>query len=863
MESLYTDQLKPASRTLRRRIGEQASGLTIEQLYRSPDGAFQQLPNIDLAHLQTLCAGCSCIQVQIEEGGDWSAVLNDRPQAFVDIYNPKDSFPAGFWQTASKYFDGLSGSTMFFPGNRYACAQALVGRKLEFLFKYTLGQVCHMVEIAISRRKLLGYCNDTIVPYNHSLSMRKEQCAKQQRRCVPVSSVTVSSDGDCQASPVLPPATLEIARRNLREILQANTVVPLSNIKRIFRTHYHSELSETLLGHSRLSDLLQDRRFQDLCTVRLQRNGYVVVAQPGLQQAPTLAIGQGFGRIAEEAPRLELAASLPTPVTSPVAGLPTPSPSPGVPQSARVRKWSSWLTNFQKEAAASYQQQLQLGPDESLRGGHLASSISLAPQCRPQYGRDECRGRGLEPAGVEAVVDTEAVTISLSLPTPLPSPGVPTSATRRGWSDKPRRTEFCKDEPLCLVPTPLASPGVPGSAMIRKWAELSQSPSLTRGDSSDSTVSGDTLVSMVSFPWEASGISTAQSLLAESSSDSLQLFDGSEQLVDVTGLSEPLSGSEEQPNAEHVPRTPRWPIADVTNLQTTSKPCNADKASAPTLTFGKWKEMVVVQNTFIHAKMPPPTPLDHGRRSSSVPKDAGSSTGDASTPLPDIRASEQQCNSGRWNPKIDRSSAGDATISPGQDDDGLRLHPRFSLQLDKESQTLGLEVDSSPKKEMVSPTVPLHLQPTSLSAQAGRLGLTIQNTFVHTASVPLTPSTNTEKRSSSTPPVMSRTAASGCCFGDQLQPLSSVSSVSRTPPKSGCEAIAQTAEEEAAAVNDNVNTAPAIHGDAASAKADADTPRSPPPRRNVRSKKLLELMPPCCRTFFHTATAPESTLKAA
>jgi len=677
--------------------------------------------------------------------------------------------------------------------------------------------------------------------------MRKEQCAQQQRRCIPVGSGTIVVGGGCQASPALPPATLEVVRHYLREILQANTVVPLSNIKRIFRTRYQTELSETMLGHSRLSDLLQDRRFHDLCTVQLQRNGYAVIAQPGLQKAPMRATGPGFGCIAEEPPRMDLGALMSTPMPSPVvAGLLTPLPSPGVPPSARVRKWSTWRGNFQKEAAAPYHQQVQLSLDESLHGRHPVSSMIPAPQSRSHYGRDECFGLSLEPADGEAAVDVGPVTISLSLPTPLPSPGVPTSATQRGWSDKPRCTEFCKDEPLCLVPTPLASPGVPASAVTRKWAEMSQQPrwaefsqhpGLTRGDSSDSTVSGDTLLSMVSFPWEPSGLSTAQGSLAgptddislNASAGSLRLCDVSMQLSDVTG-----------PDEEQGQRTPRWPnlITDVANWQMSAEPCFADEVS-PILTLRKWKDMVVVRNTFIHAKMPPPTPMDSMQRSSSVPKDVGSNTGDAS--------SEQQCNSRRWHPVTEESSG-------GQDGNGLGLYPHFSPQLGTESQNLGLEVDSSPKEEVVSPKASFDLQPTSLSAQAGRLGLTIQNTFVHTASVPLTPSSNREKRSSSTPPRVCRTAASGSCFGDQPWPLDLVSSMGRLPATSGCEAAAQIAEEEAVALKDHATTTyDSCDG------ADADALRLPPPRQNKRSAKLLELMPPCCRTFFHAATPIEST----
>lgn len=53
--------------------------------------------------------------------------------------------------------------------------------------------------------------------------------------------------------------------------------VPLSNIKRIFRSQFETELSETSLGHSKLSELLQDERLHDICTVRLLEQGYFVI----------------------------------------------------------------------------------------------------------------------------------------------------------------------------------------------------------------------------------------------------------------------------------------------------------------------------------------------------------------------------------------------------------------------------------------------------------------------------------------------------------------------------------------------------------------------------------------------------------
>jgi len=60
-------------------------------------------------------------------------------------------------------------------------------------------------------------------------------------------------------------------------LLRGADQVPLSNIKRLFRSLYQMDLSETALGHSKLTELLQDPRFKDICSVQFQDRGYTVV----------------------------------------------------------------------------------------------------------------------------------------------------------------------------------------------------------------------------------------------------------------------------------------------------------------------------------------------------------------------------------------------------------------------------------------------------------------------------------------------------------------------------------------------------------------------------------------------------------
>jgi len=266
--SLYDDELKPYGRILRKRLSERAI---------AAGSAASGEP--DLAALRAACVASSWLNVESEDGGEWSALLVSCESKFVDVYNPVDSYPEAMWAAAAMYFQGLSGDEAVLPGGRYSCAQSLVERKLPFLLEYTLGQMCHIVQLAISQRKCLGYLNGGITPYSHSHSKIKDSAAAEQSSCAHAACV---SD--------LTLASWETARVYLRTILsesmKSGTVsVPLSNIKRIFRSQFSTELSETSLGHSKLSELLQDSKLSDICTVRLLEQGYFVVPQFSLTDA--------------------------------------------------------------------------------------------------------------------------------------------------------------------------------------------------------------------------------------------------------------------------------------------------------------------------------------------------------------------------------------------------------------------------------------------------------------------------------------------------------------------------------------------------------------------------------------------------
>eukprot|EP00439_Symbiodinium_sp_Y106_P050922 s2967_g6.t1 len=134
-----------------------------------------------LRHLKGLCDGSDQLDIAPEKGGDWSVTFRGRAQVFVDPDSPVDDFSPRIWEAARAYFNSLPESEALLPGGRYSCAQELVQRELPFLSGFTLGEVCHLVQLAISKHKILGFRHGAVVPYSRSQSRVKEERTESQR----------------------------------------------------------------------------------------------------------------------------------------------------------------------------------------------------------------------------------------------------------------------------------------------------------------------------------------------------------------------------------------------------------------------------------------------------------------------------------------------------------------------------------------------------------------------------------------------------------------------------------------------------------------------------------------------------------
>lgn len=297
VETLYNDKIKPYGRLLMIRLTEHA------------DQGGRANPEVKEQRIRSICETSLQLSVQNEKGGEWSVLMRSRPDCFVDFHSPEDIYPAELWEAAVKHFANPDEADRDLPRARYLCARALEARELPFLVGRPLGELMHIVQLAISVKKILGYQKDAIVPYNRSKNKLKEQSAASQQHH--------AAEGTAEQGLL---ATWPQTRVTLQKVMRRqHTAIPLSRVKQLFEAESGLKLSETALGHAKLSDLLNDERLADVLTVELQSRVYMVcpVFTPGQKLTLDDLIAEG----SSGSPPMRTAPGLP----------PMPTASDGLP----------------------------------------------------------------------------------------------------------------------------------------------------------------------------------------------------------------------------------------------------------------------------------------------------------------------------------------------------------------------------------------------------------------------------------------------------------------------------------------------------------------------------------------------------
>lgn len=150
LESLYDDRIKPMANYVKGRLKERS---TPEPIVKSFVELYSQHP--DLFYVQQPAPGS-----QTDEATIFFLKEPSWFKGWIDIDAPDDPYDEHTWNELAKFLDGEH----TFAGGRYGMARELMQRELPFLSKLSLGEVCHMVQLAIQHRRLIVYHRKMLKP---------------------------------------------------------------------------------------------------------------------------------------------------------------------------------------------------------------------------------------------------------------------------------------------------------------------------------------------------------------------------------------------------------------------------------------------------------------------------------------------------------------------------------------------------------------------------------------------------------------------------------------------------------------------------------------------------------------------------
>lgn len=254
--SLYEDRLIPHNTLVLRRI-EENSGLRWSN-----------------QHLRLLCGMVPEVKVQQEsnEVRRYNILLEEPPKdmkEFVDQLSPDDPYPPELWLKVKTFLEEEAlwlqmksrlapeleeakqsrTSAQGWPSSRYEFAKWMRAR-LHCLAEYSLGHICHLVQLCIVKKELLGYRLGHLAPYQLS-----DECKKKSSALLNIPTRIHPGEKYAQSWEEAGSLIADVVNQNLG-------AVQLSSLKLMCRKMCQMELSESAFGHAKLSQFLQDRRLR-------------------------------------------------------------------------------------------------------------------------------------------------------------------------------------------------------------------------------------------------------------------------------------------------------------------------------------------------------------------------------------------------------------------------------------------------------------------------------------------------------------------------------------------------------------------------------------------------------------------------
>mmetsp|Transcript_17935 Transcript_17935/g.38201 ORF Transcript_17935/g.38201 Transcript_17935/m.38201 type:complete len:621 (-) Transcript_17935:133-1995(-) len=249
LESLYQDRIRPMSSYVKGRLKEHSCP---EPLVKNFTELYSQHTDLFL--------------VQRAEGSDESAFfLVTEPDWFkgwVDIDSQSDPYDEAMWEAYAKFLEGEHA----FAGGRYGMARELMQRSLPFLAEYSLGEVCHIVQLAIQRRNLIVYHRKMLKPIQTVL------CQSDQPEAAGAASEGEEIKGMDDLCVVL-----------FRMLLHHPQGIRLCRMKQMVKHEFCRRLSETAFQCTKLVELFNREPLSTTFVLDTEQDGkniYVRLGDP-------------------------------------------------------------------------------------------------------------------------------------------------------------------------------------------------------------------------------------------------------------------------------------------------------------------------------------------------------------------------------------------------------------------------------------------------------------------------------------------------------------------------------------------------------------------------------------------------------
>jgi len=251
LESLYQDRIKPMANYIKGRLKERSIPDIIVKTF---EDLFMQHPDL--------------FQVENPRSGEETTIYFHTPPAWfkgwVDIDAADDPYDETMWGELANFLDGEH----TFAGGRYGMARELMQRNLPFLAPYSLGEVCHIVQLAIQHRRLIVYHRKMLKPLQTVLCQLS-----------PGESVPGVSDGANEGEEIKDMDDLTLVL--FRMLMTHPSGIRLCRMKQMIKHEFSRKLSEMVFQCTKLIELFSQEPLASTFVLDTENDGKSIYVRLG------------------------------------------------------------------------------------------------------------------------------------------------------------------------------------------------------------------------------------------------------------------------------------------------------------------------------------------------------------------------------------------------------------------------------------------------------------------------------------------------------------------------------------------------------------------------------------------------------